>query len=77
MRETPVEELGLKLPSVLLPLWDSEMGTGFIATFRSLLGADVMFGTFFCRTLSAQKWVHESTIRRERAESVSSSSRHS
>jgi AcrR family transcriptional regulator len=42
MRETPVEELGLKLPSLLLPLWDSELGSGFIATLRSLLaGNDV------------------------------------
>jgi AcrR family transcriptional regulator len=42
MRETPVEELGLKLPSLLLPLWDSELGAGFIATLRSLLaGSDV------------------------------------
>jgi AcrR family transcriptional regulator len=38
MRETPVEELGLRLPSVLLPIWDSEMGAGLIATMRSLLG---------------------------------------
>ena len=38
MRETPVEELGLRLPSVLLPIWDSELGTGLIATMRSLLG---------------------------------------
>lgn len=42
MRETPVEELGLRLPSVLLPIWDSELGAGLIATLRSLLtGADV------------------------------------
>jgi AcrR family transcriptional regulator len=42
MRETPVEELGLLLPSVLLPIWDSELGAGFIATVRSLLaGAEV------------------------------------
>lgn len=42
MRETPVDELGLKLPSLLLPLWDSELGSGFIATLRSLLaGNDV------------------------------------
>jgi AcrR family transcriptional regulator len=42
MRETPVEELGLTLPSLLLPLWDSELGSGFIATLRSLLaGNDV------------------------------------
>jgi AcrR family transcriptional regulator len=42
MRETPVDELGLKLPSLLLPLWDSELGSGLIATLRSLLaGNDV------------------------------------
>jgi AcrR family transcriptional regulator len=42
MRETPVAELGRKLPSLLLPLWDSELGSGFIATLRSLLaGEDV------------------------------------
>ncbi|EPQ80122.1 hypothetical protein DE4576_03603 [Mycobacterium marinum] len=35
--ETPVDELGLKLPSVLLPLWDSELGTGLIATLRALM----------------------------------------
>lgn len=42
MRETPVDQLGLTLPSILLPLWDSDMGSGFIATLRSLLsGSDV------------------------------------
>jgi AcrR family transcriptional regulator len=42
LRETPVEEIGYTLPRVLLPLWDSELGKGFIATIRSLLaGADV------------------------------------
>lgn len=42
MRETPVAELGWKLPALLLPLWDSELGSGFIATLRSLLvGEDV------------------------------------
>ncbi len=35
--ETPVDELGLKLPSVLLPLWDSELSTGLIATLRALM----------------------------------------
>jgi AcrR family transcriptional regulator len=40
MRETPVEELGLKLPSLLLPLWDSELGAGLIATLRSLISGD-------------------------------------
>lgn len=42
MRETPVDQLGITLPSLLLPLWDSELGSGFIATLRSLLsGSDV------------------------------------
>jgi AcrR family transcriptional regulator len=42
MRETPIDQLGLKLPSLLLPLWDSELGSGIIATVRSLLaGSDV------------------------------------
>ncbi|KAA0084137.1 TetR/AcrR family transcriptional regulator [Mycolicibacterium sp. P9-64] len=37
LRETPIDELGSALPSLLLPLWDSEMGAGLIATLRSLL----------------------------------------
>jgi AcrR family transcriptional regulator len=42
MRETPIEELGFRLPSLLLPLWDSEIGSGLIATLRSLMsGSDV------------------------------------
>lgn len=42
MRDTPVDELGLTLPSLLLPLWESELGSGFIATLRSMLaGSDV------------------------------------
>ena len=40
MREAPVEELGHTLPSVLLPLWDSELGAGLIATLRSLIAGD-------------------------------------
>ncbi|TPG32144.1 TetR/AcrR family transcriptional regulator [Mycolicibacterium hodleri] len=40
MREVPLEDLGLTLPSLLLPLWDSEIGAGFIATLRSLLAGD-------------------------------------
>ena len=36
------DQIGHVLPSLLLPLWDSEMGKGFIATLRSLLaGSDV------------------------------------
>jgi AcrR family transcriptional regulator len=42
LRDTPVEKLGYTLPCVLLPLWDSELGKGFIATIRSLLaGSEV------------------------------------
>jgi AcrR family transcriptional regulator len=40
IREVPVEELGLTLPSLLLPLWDSEMGSAFLATLRSMLAGD-------------------------------------
>ncbi len=40
MRETPVEELGHTLPSILLSLWDSELGSGFIAMLRSILAGD-------------------------------------
>ncbi len=42
LREVPVEDLGYRLPSTLLPLWDSELGAGVIATVRSLLaGSEV------------------------------------
>jgi len=37
LREVPVEQLGHVLPRILLPLWDSELGKGFIATLRSIL----------------------------------------
>jgi AcrR family transcriptional regulator len=54
MRETPVEELGLRLPSVLLPIWDSELGAGLIATLRSLLaGADVSLARSFLQEVVA------------------------
>jgi AcrR family transcriptional regulator len=48
LRETPVAELGHKIPSMLLPLWDSEVGAGFIATLRSILaGSEVnLFRSF-------------------------------
>ena len=48
LREVPVEELGRTIPSILLPLWDSEIGAGFIATLRSILaGSEVnLFRTF-------------------------------
>lgn len=48
IREIPIKELGFKLPSVLLALWDSELGTGLIATIRSLIaGADVSLARSF------------------------------
>jgi AcrR family transcriptional regulator len=40
LRTTPVDELGYKLPSLLLALWDSELGSAFIATLRSILAGD-------------------------------------
>jgi AcrR family transcriptional regulator len=41
LREVPVDQIGHVLPSLLLPLWDSELGKGFIATLRALLaGSD-------------------------------------
>ena len=48
LREIPVEEIGYKLPSMLLPLWDSELGTGFIAALRSIIaGSEVnLFRSF-------------------------------
>jgi AcrR family transcriptional regulator len=48
LREVPVEELGHRLPSILLALWDSDVGASFIATLRSVLaGSEVnLFRTF-------------------------------
>lgn len=48
LREVPVEDLGHTIPSILLPLWDSELGTGFIAALRSMLaGTEVnLFRSF-------------------------------
>jgi AcrR family transcriptional regulator len=48
LREVPVEELGYRLPSTLLRLWDSEIGTAFVATLRSILaGSEVnLFRSF-------------------------------
>lgn len=40
LRNTPIDELGHSLPSLLLPIWDSELGTGFIAALRSMLAGD-------------------------------------
>lgn len=38
LRATPVSELGLTLPSLLLPLWDSALGEVLVGTLRSMLG---------------------------------------
>ncbi|MCV7279305.1 TetR/AcrR family transcriptional regulator [Mycolicibacterium flavescens] len=40
LKKVPVEDIGRTLPSLLLPLWDSEAGKGFIATLRSLLAGN-------------------------------------
>ncbi|MGA8546886.1 MAG: TetR family transcriptional regulator [Mycobacterium sp.] len=48
LREVPIEELGHTLLSMLLRLWDSEIGTAFIAALRSILaGSEVnLFRSF-------------------------------
>jgi AcrR family transcriptional regulator len=40
LRTAPVEELGRILPSLILPLWDSEVGAGMVATLRSAMSGD-------------------------------------
>jgi len=56
LRDVPVEELGYKLPSLLLPLWDSEMGAGIIATLRSILaGSEVnLFRSFVQEVIAVE-----------------------
>ena len=56
LREAPVEELGYRIPSMLLPLWDSEIGTGLIATLRSVLaGSEVnLFRSFIQDVIAVQ-----------------------
>ncbi|BBZ52773.1 TetR/AcrR family transcriptional regulator [Mycobacterium heidelbergense] len=48
LRAVPVDELGYRLPSMLLPLWDSQIGEAFIATLRSIIaGSEVnLFRSF-------------------------------
>lgn len=48
LREMPIDELGYRIPSMLLPLWDSEIGAAFIATLRSVLAGEEinLFRTF-------------------------------
>ncbi|MBO0879987.1 MAG: TetR family transcriptional regulator [Mycobacterium sp.] len=56
LREVPVEELGYHLPSVLLPLYDSELGAGIIATLRSILaGSEVnLFRSFLQEVIAVE-----------------------
>jgi AcrR family transcriptional regulator len=56
LREVPVEELGYKLPSILLPLYDSELGAGIIATLRSILaGTEVnLFRSFLQEVIAVE-----------------------
>jgi len=59
LREVPVDEIGYVLPSLLLPLWDSELGKGFIATLRSVLGGSnvaelSMFRSFLQDVITAE-----------------------
>ncbi|PRC41476.1 TetR family transcriptional regulator [Mycobacterium sp. ITM-2017-0098] len=56
LREVPVDQIGYVLPRLLLPLWDSELGKGFIATLRSMLGgsaADVSMVRSFLQEVIA------------------------
>jgi AcrR family transcriptional regulator len=56
LREAPIEELGYTIPSMLLPLWDSELGAGLIATLRSILaGSEVkLFRSFIEEVIAVQ-----------------------
>jgi AcrR family transcriptional regulator len=56
LRETPVDELGYNILSLLLPLWDSELGSGFIASLRSMLaGSDVgLFRSFIQEVIAVE-----------------------
>ncbi len=49
-RKTPVDNLGHTIPSVILPLWDSEIGAGLKATLRAALAGDqIGMFTYFLR----------------------------
>ena len=76
LREVPVEELGYTLPSMLLPLWDSEIGAGFIATLRSMLaGSEVnLFRSFIQDVIARRSRVPRRRSARAAASSASSSS---
>ncbi|BBX15134.1 hypothetical protein MNVM_42150 [Mycobacterium novum] len=59
LRDAPVEQLGRILPELLLPLWDSQAGTGLIAAMRSMLtGTEVPLA----RSFSAISWSPNSPV---------------
>ncbi|ORW88925.1 TetR family transcriptional regulator [Mycolicibacter terrae] len=59
LRETPVDQLGRTLPELLLPLWDSQSGTGLIAAMRSMLtGTEVPLARSFFRDIVVAELAH-------------------
>ncbi|MGH3971119.1 MAG: TetR/AcrR family transcriptional regulator [Mycobacterium sp.] len=56
LRAVPVAEIGYTLPSMLLPLCDSEIGAGFIAALRSILaGSEVsLFRSFIQEVIAVE-----------------------
>lgn len=59
LRETPVEQLGRTMPALLLPLWDSQSGTGLIAALRSMLtGTEVPLARSFFRDIVVAELAH-------------------
>ncbi|MBY0441458.1 MAG: TetR family transcriptional regulator [Mycobacteriaceae bacterium] len=52
LRTAPVDELGNTLLTLLLPVWDSAMGAGMIATLRSVIaGSEVNLMRSFLREI--------------------------
>jgi AcrR family transcriptional regulator len=52
LRQTPVSEIGLKLPSLLLPLWDTALSDVLAGMLRSLLdGGEVSLARTFLRDI--------------------------
>ncbi|WP_246541003.1 TetR family transcriptional regulator [Mycobacterium spongiae] len=53
MRQAHIDELGLRLPLLLLDIWDSERGAAWIATLRSLIagGGDVSLTRSFLQEM--------------------------
>ncbi|HEU4361452.1 MAG TPA: TetR family transcriptional regulator [Mycobacterium sp.] len=52
LRQTPVSEIGLKLPSLLLPLWDTALSEVLAGMLRSMLdGGEVSLARTFLRDI--------------------------